>query len=95
MCAAVSLASRQRNAVNCPGPLRAASQKSPTVCQEIAWHCLAGFAIIFNGNPTFPNDVVEFTKLSITNYFVSDKTNYVYNIVMEDDDYPWFTVNDF
>lgn len=50
---------------------------------------------IFNGNPTFPNDVVEFTKLSITNYFVSEKPKYVYNIVMEDDDYPWFTVNDF
>lgn len=50
---------------------------------------------IFNGNPTFPNDVVEFTKLSITNYFVSEKPKYVYNIVMEDDDYPWFTVNNF
>ena len=50
---------------------------------------------IFNGNPTFPNDVVEFTKLSITNYFVSEKPKYVYNIVIEDGDYPWFTVNDF
>jgi hypothetical protein len=50
---------------------------------------------IFGGQPTFPNDVVEFTKLTSTNYFVVENPKYVYNIVMEDGDYPWFTVQDF
>jgi len=50
---------------------------------------------IFDGQPTFPNDVVELTKLPQTNYFVVEKPKHVYNIVMEDGDYPWFTVNGF
>lgn len=50
---------------------------------------------IFDGNPTFPNDLVNFTKLPNTNYFVVEKPKYVYNIVMEEGDYPWFTVGGF
>lgn len=70
------------------------SEQSILPLKITKWHPVKTEGI-FNGNPTFPNDVVEFTKLSITNYFVSEKPKYVYNIVMEDDDYPWFTVNDF
>jgi len=50
---------------------------------------------IYDGQPTFPNDVVEFSKLPQTNYFVVEKPKHVYNMVMEDGDYPWFTVNGF
>ena len=49
----------------------------------------------YDGQPTFPNDIVEFSKLTSTNYFVVEKPKYVYNIVMEEGDYPWFTVNGF
>jgi uncharacterized protein YegL len=70
------------------------SEQSILPLKITKWHPVKTEGI-FNGNPTFPNDVVEFTKLSITNYFVSEKPKYVYNIVMEDGDYPWFTVNDF
>ena len=48
---------------------------------------------VFSGDPTFPNDVVEFTKKAKTNYFTSENPEFVYNIVMEEGDYPWFTVN--
>jgi len=58
------------------------------------WHPVKS-NVIHNGQPTFPNDVVEFSKLTSTNYFVVEKPKYVYNIVMEDGDYPWFTVQDF
>ena len=58
------------------------------------WHPVKSDGI-HKGQPTFPNDVVEFSKLSSTNYFVVEKPKYVYNIVMEDGDYPWFTVNGF
>jgi uncharacterized protein YegL len=58
------------------------------------WHPVKSEGI-HNGQPTFPNDVVEFSKFTSTNYFVVEKPKYVYNIVMEDDDYPWFTVNGF
>jgi len=50
---------------------------------------------VFRGDPTFPNDVVEFSKKSKTNYFTSENPEFVYNLVMEEDDYPWFTVNGF
>ena len=80
------------------------SEQSILPLKITKWHPVKTGGI-FNGNPTFPNDVVEFTNLSktnllitnlsITNYFVSEKPKYVYNIVMEDCDYPWFTVNDF
>jgi len=49
---------------------------------------------IFNGQPTFPNDIILFHKKSITGYFMIEKPKYVYNIVMEDGDYPWFTVQE-
>ena len=58
------------------------------------WHPVKSEGI-HGGQPTFPNDVVEFSKLTSTNYFVVEKPKYVYNIVMEDGDYPWFTVNGF
>jgi uncharacterized protein YegL len=58
------------------------------------WHPVKSEGI-HGGQPTFPNDVVEFSKLTSTNYFVVEKPKYVYNIVMEDGDYPWFTVQNF
>lgn len=58
------------------------------------WHPVKSDGI-HNGQPTFPNDVVEFSKLTTTNYFVVEKPKFVYNIVMEKGDYPWFSVNGF
>jgi hypothetical protein len=58
------------------------------------WHPVKTSSV-FGGQPTFPNDVVEFTKKSKTNYFTTENPDYVYNLVMEDGDYPWMTVNGF
>lgn len=55
------------------------------------WHPVKT-SIIFRGEPTFPNDVVELTKKTKTNYFTTENPQYVYNLVMEEADYPWMTV---
>jgi uncharacterized protein YegL len=70
------------------------AEKSDLPLKITKWHPVKTDSI-FDGQPTFPNDVVEFTKLPQTNYFVVEKPKHVYNIVMEDGDYPWFTVNGF
>ena len=71
------------------------TDKKPILPLKITkWHPVKTDGI-HDGQPTFPNDVVEFSKLTTTNYFVVEKPKFVYNIVMEDGDYPWFTVQDF